>query len=307
MKRIFGVVLVVSCLMSLLSGCVSDSAQQITQSTEETIPTTPLCYTYQDLDFSLSFPEIWSGRFSVQQDGNCVTVNIDGTPLFSFASLQNEPDMKKHELKLLEDGYTYYLHNGTHFFYYKILGVVPKELCDSYSRERTTEWHTEKVMYTCWQINCETKVCSVLIEEDAYYLAMKQNDYINHRMGIAVTLPEAMLNHGAVYLKLSKSFQNDGLIELVLQEPDEYDYLLCSIFALSVSDPLHGHSDFNIAYSPELVFRDGKLYGAVNEWRDSGWRTGTYSFYGWERYPDHIRSTFSFEEVQKVVDSFRIL
>lgn len=167
------------CMATLLVGCVSGEIQEGTQSQEEATSPASLHYSYPAWDFSLTFPETWTGRFEVRQDASCVTVSIDDTPTFSFVSLRNEEGAMEKDLRLEEDGYNHYCENGTHFFYFKILATLPQELYTEYQKDKSPEWHTEEAMYNCWQINWVTDICSVLVDGDSREWAHVKTDVVH--------------------------------------------------------------------------------------------------------------------------------
>lgn len=158
-------------------------------------------------------------------------------------------------------------------------------------------------MRAFWQIDRDTDVCTALVDGDAYYLSMKTGEYANHRLGISFAIPKNMLERGDVYLYPT---DDEQMISLVLMDGAfSRMYLMCSFLALPVEDPFR--SVYNIIDSPELLSYDGRLYGGVNEWRHSSWRQYVYTQFGWETFPEHIQNTFSFDEIQDVVDSFQLL
>lgn len=309
MKKTFALLLILLSTLLLFGGCVSDRTHAGMPPIRSEALTLPLRHSYPNLGFSLDFPEHWTEYLAVQQDGCCVTISIDGKPTYSFASVKNGPGAKEKDVELTEAGYTYYRQNGTHFFYHKILGIIPTELYVGSPGNKDPEQQTDEAMYACWKIDLDNDVCTVLVDESDYYLSMKSGEYVNYRLGISVTIPEFMLRNSSVYLKPA-DYTDEASVDLVLREelpPNGalYDYLICSIIAVPVSDPFRDF--FNLVDSPELLYLEGRLYGVTNEWRDSGWRTNIYVQYGWERYPEYIQKLFTFEDVQQVVDSFKII
>lgn len=310
MRKTITSLLVLLSMLLFFSGCVSGRIYERIPSFSNKAAPLPLRHYYPDLGFSLDFPENWAEHLTVQRDRHSIIVSIDGNPTYSFVSVKNEPGAKELDIELTEAGYTYYRQNGTHFFYYKTIDVLPEKLYMGSQGNKDPEKQTNVAMYACWQIDLDNDICQVVVDEDDYYLSMKTEDYVNYRLGISVTLPKSMLKQGSVYLR-PNAYECESYINLVLREESPLisgrfdDYILCSIIAIPASDPYQG--SFNLIDSPDLLYLDGKLYGVVNEWRNSIWRSYTQVYYGWERYPEHIRETFSFEDVQQVVGSFKLL
>lgn len=308
MKKRYGIAVFLLCLSMLVGSC----AAPVPAETEELEPV--LNYGYEDLSFSLEIPEHWIGRFSVEREDNRVTVCVDGAPMYSFASVRNEKGAKVEDLRLTEDGYQYYSENGAYFFYYIIHSTLPEDLYlkDTYyfssNYSGKAKWHTEKAMTACWQITWETELYSILLDSGTCYLSPNTPEYINYRMGIAITLPEKMLNLGSVYIEPWDDYNGRVLLLRLLEETEEQKYVpygICAVLAMDITEP---YNDFyNVALSPNLVYHDSRLCGVVNEWRRSSWRDGYEAYYGWERYPEEIRNAFTFEDVEEIVNSFRFV
>lgn len=286
------------CMIVLLNGCYfGDSASGDAHNPEV------LYYDYSEMGYSLQFPEEWAGCIEVREENEYITVRINGILIYSLVSVPNVDGARVWDQQLEENEFIYHSQNGTHFFYYKLHNILPKEMCPATWHRKSAQWCTKEAMLDFWRIEWDTDICTALVEDDAYYLSMKTGEYVNHRLGISFTIPQNMLERGDVYLYPTN---NDRVISLVLMEtPSSRIYLMSTFLALPVDDPYR--SEYNIIDSPELVLYDGRLYGGINEWRDSTWRQYVYVYYGWERFPDYIQNMFTFDEIQSVVNSFRLL
>lgn len=300
MQRRFIQLLLVICMAMFLFGCVHGQYPSETGSLDESAD---LNYDYFSLGFSLSFPESWAGRVEALQNESFVTVSIDGIPTYCLTSLTNDVGAREKDQELEEEGYNYYCQNGTTFFYYQQYETIPKELCPTSWRSNSAQWCTEKAMLEFWRIVPETEVCTVVMDGDDYYFSMKTSNYIDHRLGISFAIPDIFMRQGDVYVHPTDSDQVVSVV--LLDEQSNSSYLICSFLALRVEDPFN--NQYCIADSPDLLFYDGKLYGGVNEWRHSSWRQNTYTQFGWETYPASIRNTFSYGDVQEMVNSFQLL
>lgn len=318
-------VALILCVCMLNHGCTSD--QEVLAEDTHIIDALPdgtkPQHLYLDLDFGLTFPEEWVGRYVLERENQCVTVNIDNTPVYSFVSFENAPGAHGMMLRLKADGYTFWMENGTDFFWYKIHADLPEDLYPYKTLiDHSAQWQTEEAMAQIWQVNTENEVCSVRIEatpkeslDRDVYLSMKQPEYINHMLGISFTLTPKMMDNPKVYLESNTQSVcvhivaklSYGIYKKNAAHKDiPFAFPLCSVLAKETREPTRPDGDWYNTYDyPHLLLLGRKIYGIANEWCPL--KEGVFAYYEWNNYPWFIRNDFTYEDVQQVVYSFRML
>ena len=212
--KILALLLVLSCLF----GCApaqSPETQPPTEATtppveeteppvEETRPPVALHYDYPEWNFSLTLPEQWAGKFSLEEDETSLTFMLGDTPILSFVTVNNEPGAKELNDRLIAEDYTFHHDNGSQALFYKELSDIPMEYQIYQRGLKKPILHTEDILEEFWDYNGNGyasqafNVFAITAEskwgDHGHYYIMRTPHYVSYRLGIDFTLPEELMN-----------------------------------------------------------------------------------------------------------------
>ena len=302
------VLLLLLVLALLLAGCdaqpePAETTQPTISATEPTEPTepaaeeSPLVHPFPDLGFTLSFPEPWLDRFTLSRSGDRVTVIVDGVRIFTVTSVPNAPGARQAVNTLTEEGFIFMWDNYAHSLMYQLHGELPKDL-----RYIGVDRIYDGVNYSKYQVE---GIPGMTAEDEIlraqWETATGSWEYINYRLGIAFTLPEDFLNRS----RLNTRREGVSWCGIIGQKDN---YQLGAFLASDGSTGFELYIAFLEDY-PEITLVDGIYYGAICEWgppREHSVFVCT-SYHPWRYYTQEEKNAFTDEEIQAVLDTFRIL
>ncbi len=160
----------------------------------ETTSAEPEEYMFDELNFGLKFPSSWYGRYELKQDGDVLTVCIDGIAFCAYTVLENAPGIWENEALLLEDGYMYLCQTESNFYYYKVFGKTPDELSMHFTGYGGGGYIAEEAYDARSLFFIRSDTCnfdgSILVDNR---LIPTQSQYMDYRLGICISLPEEWL------------------------------------------------------------------------------------------------------------------
>lgn len=314
--------LISSLFLLCLVGCAGNPQKKVVLPSNP--PTTETTAVKTLLPFSLSLPAQWEQRCTVSYTLAEATVSIDGQESFTVTYTDNAPGAKALDLALVEDGYTYFAEDGAHFFYYKFHEEVPEELISSadswnmveernneleseleiFHEDTRREYMTSIVLRSLFRFGESSGICDSALEfrygTIECQLTMKTETYINYRMNTSITIPADMLGD----CKIIIDHGNDHHIGMYTLEGSRR-YMMCEFAACPVESSI---ADWYQFVGKHTIVED-TLYVSENYWRDPVDNRGLPYIleFSWTSYPNFIKTRFTFEEVQQIVDSFTIL
>ncbi len=276
-------------------------------------PETPRPYT-------VTLPESWTERAEVEYLDNGADVIIDGIPTLHLRLVENIPGAREKAEALVADGYQWdydvNVANSKYFFFIKAEESFPSELSLNDEDEREPKWQALDALHDVMIYPIENDMFEIESFEAQYtdpygrvtktYVSSfgvpKQNTYTNYVSGISFVIPESIREKCLVRVERDlwiTLFYNSGY--------GSPKYELCQLFAFSPDNPNREIYN-NQEYYPEVVHHeDGYLYGAINEWQPYIYRGSYTEKPTWIDIPESYRNTITTEDVQQIVDSFRIL
>lgn len=278
MKRWFALILTLVLCVSLF-GCKKKAASD--NDDDDFLPqlADQMTYDFDDLQFSLYFPDNWYNFFAVTRDADkpVVTVAVDGETVFSIASFDQDASLPQTESALELEGYRYFTENAQKVFYLRIDRDLPEslqyELTDEVSAVNAGMTTTEYAIVKLFEYHDADPLCAATRSEwlESWLYPQKQ-DYVNYRLGFSLHFPEEWLgefilvpseDRVRVYVRdllESRMYRESAYIFDIVTLPagtaPDYEVENAEVIELGYSDNLSYHA---------LVYERDLLAGAAYE------------------------------------------
>lgn len=255
-------------------------------------PAEQMTYDFDDLQFSLYFPDNWYNFFAVTRDETkpVVTVAVDGEDVFALAAFDQDSTLPQTEDALEMEGYRYFTENAQKVFYLRIYRELPEslqyELTDEVSAANAGMTTTEYAIVKLFEYHDADTLCPATRSEWLEsWLYPQRQDYVNYRLGFTLHFPEEWL--GQFILVPSEDrvrvYVRD-LLESRMYRESAYIFDIITLPAGSVPD-----AEAENAEVVELGYSDSFTYYALVYERDllAG---AAYEFY-YVELAEQLRST----------------
>ena len=149
-------------------------------------------YSYDDLEFMLTIPGVWNGRYLVEREGNTVRLSTDGTLNIALLAVPNDESAPEGETKAIADGFQFFREGFAQTYYLRVESPLPSDLSWNLNgpvdRTDRTVWDTW-MLFSCLQECGEGKM---LPDNTAEKIVMLPNgdSYRNYRFGVQLDFPE---------------------------------------------------------------------------------------------------------------------
>ena len=206
MKRSAVLVLLVLFVFSLM-GC-AETIDETVVTTEGTEPATvdtkapkvttevpvpeDAVYSYDDLEFMLTIPGAWDGRYLVEREGDTVRLSTDGTLNISLLAVPNDECAPEGEAKAIADGFQFFREGFDQTYYLRVESPLPSDLSWNLNgpvdRTDVTVWDTW-MLFSCLEECDEGEMLPYSAAEKVVMLP-NGDSYRNYGFGVQLDFPE---------------------------------------------------------------------------------------------------------------------